>query len=55
MEELVGVDRVDHAWSLCSKLLCGDANVDALFEAQRLDEHEHGDEDGAAVSSLAKM
>jgi hypothetical protein len=53
MEELVGVHGIDHASALCSKLLSGDSNVDALFEAELLDEDQHGDEDGAAVSALA--
>jgi hypothetical protein len=53
MEELVGVNGIDHASALCSKLLSGDSNVDALFEAELLDENQHGDKDGAAVGALA--
>lgn len=33
VQKLVRVHQVNHSGALCSKLLGGDANVDALFKA----------------------
>lgn len=54
MEELVRIHRVDHLWSLCSKLLGHHSDVNSFLQAQLLNQHAHGDEYWASVSSLAK-